>query len=375
MLQRPWRAARRLTIISAALIAATALRVSAAAVDKPVAGQQVRFEKGFWSAAPQTGPDGKVRQCNLAALRQRAGAQGPIETRFVVDISKGSGLTFMLLDERLPHELVVDDQAEVIIDERSFPAVGFNVGTAFAFHPGDAGGAQAALAKARRVSLRSDGAGVDSGAINLELPAQALNWLIQCGKTFDIAIDRPTDPSAPEMPVPRPRSPRISITVATPAGPPGIEDKQKIEGWDASELRNGDGEIIVCMIRRHYRMSSEPDARRFAIFAMVSRVKGLTLMIKDSTVDRPEDQVVDATLGINDQPFTAFSAHMLGRDEVGIFPRHGAAIATALQSGGVVKFKSAASPDQFEFSMNAAIVPWLRACARRNGIAIEPPAS
>jgi hypothetical protein len=27
----------------------------------------------------------------------------------------------------------------------------------------------------------------------------------------------------------------------TPAGPPGVEDKQKIEGWDASELRNRNG--------------------------------------------------------------------------------------------------------------------------------------
>ena len=27
---------------------------------------------------------------------------------------------------------------------------------------------------------------------------------------------------------------------ATPAGPPGIEDTQRIDGWDASELRGGD---------------------------------------------------------------------------------------------------------------------------------------
>jgi hypothetical protein len=359
----------------AVLVVVAALPVSAAPAAKPVAGQQLHFEKGAWSAVPQAGPDGKVQQCNLVALRQRAGANGPIETRLVVDISKGSGLTLVMQDEGLPHELVVDDQAEIMIDERSFPAIGFNVGTAFAFHPGDASAVQAALARATRVSLRSDGAGIDSGPINLELPTPALNWLSQCGKTFDIAIDRPTDPYAPDLPTPRPRSPKISINMATPAGPPGIEDKQKIEGWDASELRNKDGEIIVCMIRRHYRMSAAPDARRLGTFVMVSRAKGLTLMLKDSRVDRPEDQPVEVTLGINDQPFTAFSAHMLGRDEIGIFPQHGAALAAALEHGGHVNFKSAASQDKLEFPVGATVVPWLRACARRNGIAIEQPAS
>jgi invasion protein IalB len=361
--------------LAALMLAASALPLSAAPAGKPVAGQQVHFDKGAWNALPQTGPDGKVRQCNLVALRQRVDTNGPTETRFVVDISKGSGLTFVMQDERLPHEAVIDDQAEIMIDERSFPAVGFNVGTAFAFHPGDARAAQAALARARRVSLRSDGAGIDSGAINLELPAQALNWLIQCGRTFEIAIDRSTDPDAVDMPSPRPRSPKIAITVATPAGPPGIEDKQKIDGWDASELRNGDGEIIVCLIRRHYRMSAEPDARRLGTFLMVSRAKGLTLMLKDSSVDRPEDEPVETTLAINDQPFTAFSAHMLGRDEIGIFPQHGVALAAALEHGAHVDFKSAASRDKLEFPVGATVVPWLRACARRNGIAIDQQGS
>jgi hypothetical protein len=34
-------------------------------------------------------------------------------------------------------------------------------------------------------------------------------------------------------------------------------------------------------------------------------------------------------------------------------------------------FKSKSS-DNFEFPVQAGVVPWLRACARRNGIAIEP---
>jgi hypothetical protein len=28
--------------------------------------------------------------------------------------------------------------------------------------------------------------------------------------------------------------------------------------------------------------------------------------------------------------------------------------------------------DNFEFPVQASVIPWLRACARRNGIAIEP---
>jgi hypothetical protein len=63
------------------LIAVTASSVLyAAPVEKPVAGQQVRFPNGYWSALPQVGADGKVRQCVLVALRQRAGNDGPVDT-------------------------------------------------------------------------------------------------------------------------------------------------------------------------------------------------------------------------------------------------------------------------------------------------------
>jgi len=70
-------------------------------------------------------------------------------------------------------------------------------GVAFTFHPGDAAGALTALAKAHRITLRSDGAGVDSGAVDINLPTEALKWLTDCGRSFNIAIDRPTDPTRP----------------------------------------------------------------------------------------------------------------------------------------------------------------------------------
>jgi hypothetical protein len=355
----------------ASVIAATASSVGAAPVEKPVAGQQVRFPNGYWSALPQVGPDGKVRQCVLVALRQRAGNDVPVDTRFALNISRGAGLVFTIQDDGLPTEQVLDDQAEVMIDGRAFPAVGFPIGTAFVFHPGDAAGALTAVGKATQVRLRSDGAGVDSGAITIDLPTEALGWLKQCGKAFDIAIDKPTDPDAPETPVPRSRSPKIAIMPATPAGPPGIEDKQKIEGWDASELRNRDGSIIVCYIRCRYVTGSEPGSRTLGTFLMVSRLKGFTMMLKDSNLNLPEGQPVEATLKLGSEPFTAFSAHVLGQDEIGIFPQHGAALAAALETGARATFKTTTG-DQLEFPVQAGVVPWLRACARRNGIAIEP---
>jgi hypothetical protein len=344
----------------------------AASADRPVAGQQVHFPQGTWSALPQVGPQGKVQQCVLVALRQRANADGKVDTRLALNISRGSGLVLTMMDDGLPGDQVLDDQAEIVIDGQTFPSVGFAVGTAFALHPGDADGALAALDKARNVTLRSAGAGVDSGAITINLPPDALNWLRQCGKTFDIAIDRPTDPDAPAMPSPRARSPKIAITPATPAGPPGIEDKQKIEGWDASELRNRDGAIIVCFIRRHYAVGDATPQRRLGTFLMVSRVKGLTMMVKDSRLNLPEGQDLEATLKIGNQPFNAFAAQVQGPDEIGVFPQHGAALAAAIEKGSVVAVKAKTVEDNYEFSVQSGVIGWLRACARRNGIAFEP---
>ena len=367
----PW--SRHLGLVLAALLAASSL-ASAAPAEKPVAGKVVHFPQGVWSALPQLGPDGKVRQCVLVAARDRVTKDGPVTTRFSFNISRGSGFTAVLQDERVPTEEVLDDQAEMLIDGRSFPSVSFPVaGTAFIFHPGDAAGALAALAKVHRITLRSDGAGVDSGAIDINLPAEALKWLTDCGRTFNIAIDRPTDPNAPDMPMPRPRSPKIVDISTLPPGPPGMSDKQKIQGWDASELRASDGSIVVCFIRRHYVMGSEPSSRRMATFLMVSRKLGFTVMLKDSNINQPEGAPVEATLKLGDDPFTGFSAKVQGNDEIGIFPQHAQALAAALEKGIRATFKSKVS-DNFEFPVQAGVIPWLRACARRNGIAIEQAA-
>ena len=94
-------------------------------------------------------------------------------------------------------------------------------------------------------------------------------------------------------------------------------------------------------------------------------------MLKDSNLKQSEGQAVEATLKIGETPFTDFSAQVLGPDEIGIFPQHGAALAAALEKGVRATFKSPAS-DNFEFPVQPGVIPWLRACARRNGIAIEP---
>ena len=361
---------RRLALALAALIV-TATASSAAPQPKPVAGQQIRFPQGVWAALPQTGPDGKVRQCVLVAPRWRIGPDGPVNTSFSINISRGSGLVFVIHDDGLPSELTFDDQAEIALGERTFPAVTFQIGTAHAYHPGDAAAALEALGKAKQVLLRSEGSGVDSGVIEINLPAEALNWLKACGKTFDIPIDKVTDPDGPPLPTPRLRSPKILVMPATKAGPPGIEDKQKINSWDASELRNNEGQIIVCFIRRHYYAGTDAGPRHLATFLMVSQKKGLTMLLKDSNLRLPEGNAVEATLKIGDAPFTGFTAQVQGPDEIGIFPQHGEALAKALENGARAVMKSPVS-DNFEFPVQSSVIPWLRACARRNGIAIEP---
>ena len=344
----------------------------AAASEKPVAGKTVHFPNGTWSALPQLGPDGKVRQCVLVALRSRAGPAGGIDTRLSIDISRGAGLAFALVDDKMPSGDILDDEAEVVLDGRSFPAVAFTVAGSsdLAVHPGDAAGVLAGLAKTATLKLRSDGAGVDTGAMSLDLPAEALGWLAQCGKEFNIAIDRPSDPNAPALPVPRPRSPEIAFIPATPAGPPGIADKQKISGWDASELRAGDGKVAVCLIRQHYAVGSQPGSRTLGTFLMVSRAKGLTMMLKDSNLNLPENQPVEATLAIDQKPFAGFESHVLGSDEIGLFPQHGAALAAALGDGVTFNFKS--KVEGMEFPIPSGVVPWLRACSRRWGFGFEP---
>lgn len=341
-----------------------------AAAEKPVAGQQVRFSDGTWSALPQVGPDGKVRQCVLVAMRERSGPGGPVDTRFTFVISRGSGFAVIIADDGLPSDWVLDDRAQFFIDNLSFPSDAFTMGARVAFHPGEAAGALDALAKAKDVTLRSAGVGVDSGPIRLHLPGEALNWLRQCGQTFDIPVDHPTDPNAPPLPEPRPPVTKVLFPAQTPAGPPGIDDKQKIDGWDASELRDGNGHVAVCFIRRHYAMGSEPGSRQIGTFLMVSRLKGLTMMLKDSTLNNPEGQAVDATFTIEGKPFTAFSARVLGNDEIGVFPDHGMRLAALFENGGRFEFKT--KQVGLEFPVQTGVIGWLRACARRSDIAIEP---
>jgi hypothetical protein len=351
------------------LDAAIAAEPKAAAPDKIVPDKTLNFANSDWSGLPETGPDKKVRQCVVTAKRVRTGGGGNIDTALSVIISRGSGLVFAISDGKMPPERILDDQAEAVADDHAFPAVAFTVGSStLAFHPGDAAGALAALEKITTLRLRSDGAGVDTGPIAINLPPDVLGWLKQCDKQFDIAIDRPTDPKAGPLPVPRPRSPEIASVDPTPAGPPGIEDTQKISGWDASELRGFDGKIAVCFIRQHYAIKGS--AHVIGTYLMVSRAKGLTLMVKDSILKLSEGQDIPATLKIENKPFAGFAAHVLGGDEIGIFPQHGLALADALGDGVAVAF-DAQKIEKLEFPIPSGIVPWLRACARRSGIAFE----
>jgi hypothetical protein len=290
-----------------------------------------------------------------------------------VIIGRGTGLAFSLGDGKIPPDAIRDDEAEIVLGDHTFPAVAFTAGPGtLAFHPGDAAGVLAALAKTGAVRLRSEGDGLDTGAITLDLPAEALGWLKQCGQQFDIAIDRPTDPKAGELPVPRPRSPDKAASRPTPSGPSGGDNNQKISGWDASELRGPHGDVQVCMIRRHYATGPESGARQIATFLMVSRAKGLAMVLKDTNNKLSEGDAVDATLTIDERPFDGFSARVLGSDEIGIFPLHGAALAQALGDGVTVVFKSPKVNDDLTFPILSGVVPWLRACARRWGLEMEP---
>ncbi len=344
-----------------------------AAGEKPVAGKQVHFTKGSWSALPQKGPDGKVRQCVLVALRSRTGGSGSLETRLAFGIGRGAGFAISITDREVPSENILDDEAEIFLDGGApFPTVAFPVGPSFAMHPGDAAAVLVALEKAITVRLRSDGAGFESGPIPLNLPGEALSWLKRCGTVFNIPIDRPSDPNAPDLPKPRPRSPELLDAQPSKAGPAGIEDKQKINGWDASELRGADGRVAVCFIRRHYLVAAKPGvASTFATFLMVSRAKGLSMMLKHSSVSEPEGKPIEASMSIGGKAFTDFSARMLGNDEIGIFPQHATALARALDEyEAIVDFKSKVLGVQT--STWAGAMAWARACSRRHGIAIEP---
>jgi hypothetical protein len=373
----------RLLMFGAAVMlysaAGMAIAAYGAEIPKPAAGKQVHFPDGYWSGLPQTGPNGKVRQCVMLAERPRAGADGKIDTAFSVDISAGVGLAFGVSDDKLPAESILDDQADIILDGKPFPAVAFTIaGTnnKLAFHPGDAAGVLAALKNTETVELRADSGRIDTGPIVLALHDDAYGWLKQCGTQFKIAIDKPTDPNAPALPVPHPHSPEIGTSEPTQAGPPGIEDKQKIAGWDASELRGNDGRVLACMIRQHYVSNGpngEPKGHNIGTFLIASRGKGLTILLKDSFLNLPGGASVDAKFKIGDKPFTSFSAQVEGSDEIMIFPDHGTALAAALGDGATAEF-DVVKLETLTFPVVAGVMPWLRACTHRWGISFEPEA-
>jgi hypothetical protein len=344
----------------------------------PAANKPVHFPDGAWSAVPQTGPDGKVRQCVLVAFRDRKGEGAPIQTRFSLTIGRGAGFAINLTDDALPTEQVLDDQAELLIDGKSFPSVAFTLGPmaqakALAVHPGDAAGALAALGKAKQLTLRSDGVGIDSGPIDLLLPGDALGYLKNCGKRFDIAIDRPTDPDAPDMAVPRPRSPRVAmLQPGASSDMPGIEDIQKIEGWDASELRAPDGTIDMCYIRRRYSERSGTNIHMTVTAFLVGRVGGFRILLKDTDLHLTGDQQLDATVNVGGKSLDGFVAKAMSVNEIGIYPAHARAFAAALDNADSVDFKSKVIG--VEFPLAGGALGWARACARRSGIAFEPGA-
>ena len=354
-----------------ALLIATALPALAAAPEaKPVAGQQVRFPQGIWSGVPQAGPDGKVAM-RAGGAAPAHGQNGPVNTHFAINISHGTGFVFMIQDEGLAIERVLDDQAEIVLGERSFPAVTFQIaGDAFIFHPGDAAAALEALGKARQVRLHSDGSGVDSGyrhqpaggsAELAESLRQDVRYRHRQGQRSRRAADA-----------------RSTAPLAANAGDAGDQSRAARHGGQAEDRRLGclgaaqqQGQILVCFIRRHYYAGSEPGARHLATFFMVSRAKGLTMMLKDSNLHLTEGDAVEATLKFDDRSFTGFSAQVKVPTRSAFFRSTAPHSPWALENGGRGLMKSPVS-DNFEFPVQASVIPWLRACARRNGIPIEP---
>src|SRR5215468_3680644 len=120
---------RRVTAAAACLFIALAGLASAHAdALTPEANKSVHFPEGTWAAVPQVGPDGAVRQCVVVAFRNRKGEHGRLETRFSLTIGRGAGFAINLTDDSLPSEQILDDQAEILIDGKAFPAVAFTLG-------------------------------------------------------------------------------------------------------------------------------------------------------------------------------------------------------------------------------------------------------
>jgi hypothetical protein len=95
------------------------------------------------------------------------------------------------------------------------------------------------------------------------------------------------------------------------------------------------------------------------------------MMVKDTKLDLPEGTPVEATLKVGGAPFPAVSGQMQGHDEIGLFPQHGNALLGALEKGSVFELRASRIEDKYEFSVQGGVIGWVRACARRNGIALE----
>ncbi len=152
------------------------------------------------------------------------------------------------------------------------------------------------------------------------------------------------------------------------SGLPGADDIEKIGKWDASELRNGDGRVGACYIRVRYGMGSD-STRLIMASLFTTRSKGLTMALKDTLLKLTAGTDIDATLTIDQKPFTGFSARELSDNEIGFFPQHGGAFGAALGDGVTMALKSPV--EGFEFDISAGVVPWLRACSRRWGWSFE----
>jgi hypothetical protein len=159
---------------------------------------------------------------------------------------------------------------------------------------------------------------------------------------------------------------------APQTGPAGLQDKQKISGWDASEVRDDDGNVLACMIQQNYTIGGR-HKRSIATFLVVSRSKGLTMLLKDSALDLPggPGAPVHATLKIGGKPFSGFSAQVEGDDEIAVFPDHGMALASALDHGVRAQF-DALKFETLTFPVVSGVLPWLHDCAQRWGISFEP---
>ena len=94
------------------------------------------------------------------------------------------------------------------------------------------------------------------------------------------------------------------------------------------------------------------------------------MLLKDSALHLPGGATIDATLKLDDKPFTGFLAQVEGADEIAIFPDHGAALATALGDGVSAHF-DATKIETVDFPVVAGVVPWLRACSNRWGLSFE----